>query len=179
MDSIVSCRLHRSLSPTSTSEKSNANLINLKCLYGKKYSHQCFIGNFNFTNINWFTWIKQPNEEKKRAQFIETIRNCYICLHLLEPTRSRSRSTNNSSLIDLVLINEVMLVSDIEYHAPLSKSGHCVITFKYHCRLDCSQPKGRFVYHETDFDWMRRKLVLCNWREKFMMQNQSKSVDQL
>ena len=95
-------------------------------------------------------WIKQPNEERKEAQFIEIIRDCYICLHLLEPTQSRSRSTNNSSLIDLVLINEVMQVSHIEYHAPLSKSGHCVITFKYHCCLDYPQPKGRFVYHETD-----------------------------
>ena len=101
------CYLHRSPSPTSTSEKNNANLINLKYLSGKKYCHQCFIGNFNFTNINWFRWIKQPNEERKEAQFIETIRDCYICLHLLEPTRSRSRSTNTSSLIDLVLANEV------------------------------------------------------------------------
>ena len=57
------------------------------------------------------------NEENKEAQIIETIRDCYLYKHLLKPTRSRS--TDDSSLIDLVLTNEVMQVSNIEYHAPL------------------------------------------------------------
>ena len=72
-----------------------------------------------------------------------------------------------------------MQVSDIGYNALLGKSDHCVITFKYHCYLDYSQPKERYVYHKTDFNSMRRQLVLSNWTEKFMIQNQSKSVDEL
>ena len=64
------------------------------------------------------------NEESKEAQFIETIRDCYLYQHLLEPTRSWS--TDNPSLIDLVLTNEIMQVSDIEYHAPLGKSDHVI-----------------------------------------------------
>ena len=72
-----------------------------------------------------------------------------------------------------------MQVSDIEYHAPLGKSGCCIITFKYHCYLDSSQLKGKYVYHKTDFNSMRRQLILSNWTEKFMTQNQSKSVDEL
>ena len=59
-----------------------------------------------------------------------------------------------------------MQISDIENHAPLGKSDHFVITFKYHC------------YHQTDFNSLRRQL-LSNWTEKFMIQNQSKSVDEL
>ena len=40
-----------STSTTSTSEKNNANLNNLlKYLSGKKYNHQCFVGDFNFRN---------------------------------------------------------------------------------------------------------------------------------
>ena len=93
----------------------------------------------------------------------------------MEPTRSN----DNPSLIDLVLTNEVIQVKDIQYHAPLGKSDHCVITFKYHCYLDYSQRKERYVYHKTDFNSMRRQLVLSNWTEKFMIQNQSKSVDEL
>ena len=56
-----------------------------------------------------------------------------------------------------------MQVSDIEYHAPLGKSDHFVITFKYHCYLDYSQPKEKYVYHKTDFNSMRRQLALFNW----------------
>ena len=91
---------------------------------------------------------------------------------------TRSRSTDDPSLIDLVLTNEVMQVSDIEYHVPLSKSVHCGVTFKYHCYLDYSQPK-EFSYHKTDFSSMRSQLVLPNWTEKFMIQNQSNSVVEL
>ena len=72
-----------------------------------------------------------------------------------------------------------MQVSYIEYHAQLGKTDHRVITLKYHCCLDYSQPKERYVYHKTDFNSMRRQLVLSNWTEKFMIQNQSKSVDEL
>ena len=66
-----------------------------------------------------------------------------------------------------MLTNEVMQVSDIEYHAPLGKSDHFAITFKYHCYLDYSQPKEKYVYHKTDFNWMRRQLALSHWTKKF------------
>ena len=120
--------LQKSQTTTSTSEKNNANLNNLlKYLSRKKYSHQCFVRDFNFRNIKWFTWTAPHNEKSKGAQFIETIRDCYLYQHLLEPTRSQS--TDNPSLIDLVLTSEVMQVSDIEYHAPLGKSDHCIFIF--------------------------------------------------
>ena len=78
-----------------------------------------------------------------------------------------------------MVTNEVMQVSYIEYHAQLGKTDHRVITLKYHFYLDYSQPKERYVYHKTDFNSMRRQPVLFNWTEKFMIQNQSKSVDEL
>ena len=74
-----------------------------------------------------------------------------------------------------MLTNEVMQALDIEYHAPLGKSNHCVITFKYHCYLDYFPPKERYIYRKTDFNSMRRQLVLSNWTEKFKVQNQRKS----
>ena len=77
---------YRSPTTTSTSEINNANVNNLlKYLSGKKYSHQCFGGDFNFRNINWFTWTTPHNEESKEAQFIGTIHDCYLYQHLLEP----------------------------------------------------------------------------------------------
>ena len=48
-------------------------------LPGKKYSHHCFVGGFKFSN-----------KENKEAQFIETIGNCCLYQHLLEPKRNRS-----------------------------------------------------------------------------------------
>ena len=78
-----------------------------------------------------------------------------------------------------MLTNEVIQVSDIEYYAPIGKSDHCVINFKYHWYLDYSQLKQRYVYYKTYFNLMRIQLALSNWTEKFMIQNQSKSVEEL
>ena len=79
----------------------------------------------------------------KEAQFIKTARDCYLYQHLLEPIQSQR--TDNSSLIDLVLIDKVMQVSGIEYDALLNKSDHCVIIFKCDCYLDYYQPKERYI----------------------------------
>ena len=51
-DNLLFGCFYRSPTITSKSEKNNANLNNLlKYLSGKKYSHQCFVGDFNFRNI--------------------------------------------------------------------------------------------------------------------------------
>ena len=84
-DNLLFGCFYRSPTTTSTSEKNNVNLNNLlKYLSEKKYSHQCFVGDFNFRNINWFMWTTPHNEESKEAQFIKTILDCYLYQHLLE-----------------------------------------------------------------------------------------------
>ena len=66
-------------------QKDNAKLNNLlKYLSGNKYSHQFFVGDFNFRNINWFMWTTPHNEESKETEFSETIRDWYLYQHLLE-----------------------------------------------------------------------------------------------
>ena len=144
---------------TSPSEKNNVNLNSLlKYSFGKKYSQQCLVGDFNFNNINWFMWTTPHNEESKEVKFIETISDYYLYQHLLEPIRCRN--TDNPSLIDLVLTNEVMQVSDVEYHPPIGKSDHCVISLNtFNCYFDYFQPKERYVYHKTDFNSTRKQLT--------------------
>ena len=89
-DNLLFGCFYRNPTTTSTSEKNMANLNNLlKYLSGLKYSHQCFVGDFNFRNINWFTWTTPHNVKSKEAQFIETIRDCYLGA-ILELTRNQS-----------------------------------------------------------------------------------------
>ena len=169
---------YRSPTPSDTSDENNANLNRLlRSLTVKRYTHICFVGDFNYRDINWLSWTTSHNEESKEANFIETLRDCYLYQHLQEPTRSRG--SDDPSLIDLILTNESMQVSDIQYHAPLGKSDHCVITFNYHCYIDYSKPKERFVYQKADFDSMRNHLALSRWSEEFLLRNQNMSVDDL
>jgi len=61
-------------------------------------------------------------------KFIDTIRDCFLYQHIIEPTRSRGG--DDPSTIDLPFKNEEMQISTLEHHAP-SKSDHSVIAFYY------------------------------------------------
>ena len=177
-DALLFGCFYRSPTPSQSSDDNNANLNKLlRSLAQKRYSHICLVGDFNYRDINWQTYSTLRNEGSKEANFIETVHDCYLYQHLKEPTRNRG--TNEPSLIDLVLTNESMQVSDIEYHAPLDKSDHCVITFQYHCYLDYSQPKERYIYQKADYDGMKNHLELTNWSEEFLTTSKDKSVDDI
>ena len=117
---------YRSPTATITSETNNENLYKLLRICSlKKYTHKCFVGDFNYKNINWVSWTTTCNEDSKEFEFIETVRDCYLYQHLQEPTRRRGN--DEPSLIDLLFTDEAMQVSDISYHAPRGKSDHSVI----------------------------------------------------
>ena len=92
------------------------------------------------------------------------MRDCYLHQHIEEPTRRRG--TDEPSLLDLVLTNEAMQVSDITHRAPIGKSDHDVILFNFHCYLDYSQPRDKFTFAKGDYDAMRE--VLRVWKEEFV-----------
>ena len=110
-------------------------------------------------------------------KFIEVVRDCYLYQHLEKATRKRGN--NEPSLLDLLLTDEVMQVSDIVYHAPLGKSDHNVISFNFNCYLDYSKPKERYVYEKADFDAMRNNLVETKWEEEFLTSGNRKTTEDL
>ena len=95
------------------------------------------------------SWTTPHNEERKRCKFIETIRDCYLYQHLQEPTHTSGN--DGPSLIDLVLTDEVMQVSNTAYHALLGRSDHSVITFK----LNSSFMK------KADFETMQQHILMA------------------
>ena len=144
-DSLLFGCFYRSPTPTSTSDKNNDNLNHLlRRISDKHYSHTCLVGDFNYRDINWQSWTTFHGEESKEYKFIETVRDCYLYQHIEKPTRKRGN--DEPSMIDLLLTDEEMQVSDAVHHAPLGNSDHCVITFKYHCYLQFSKPKDIYIY---------------------------------
>lgn len=170
---------YRSPTITATSAENNLRLneVLIKLCVKKNISHKCFVGDFNFKDINWSRETTNHNELSKEALFLETLRDCYLHQHVKEPTRSRG--TDLPSIIDLVLTDEEMQVSEIRYHAPLDKSDHCVITFTYECYIDYSKPTTRYNFSKGNFDLMRDSLLNSNWEEDFVSESNNKTVDQL
>ena len=170
--------IYRSPTQTDISDSNNENLNQLLIdLSTKSYSHICLVGDFNFRDINWNTWTTPHADTSKESKFIEAARDCFLFQHVQEPTRARGN--DDPSLIDLILTNEELQVSNVVHHAPLGKSDHSVITFNYHCYLDYSKPKKCHQYHKADFDGMIKELELSNWKEEFMAGAKEKSPEEL
>ena len=135
--------LYRSPTPSKTSSDNNDSLNNLlRCIREKNYSHICLVGDFNFRDINWETHSTTHGESSKEAKFIEAVRDCFLHQHITQPTRRLGN--DQPSVLDLILTDEAMQVSNIGHHAPLGKSDHSVITFKFHCYLDHTKEKESF-----------------------------------
>ena len=115
---------YQSPTPSNNSEANNENLNQLlQRISNKSYSHKCFVGDFNFKDINWDSWTTFHNTESKEAEFIETARECY--LHQHNQQVSRRRGNDDPSLIDLVFTDEAMQVSDVEHHPPWEERSQC------------------------------------------------------
>ena len=168
--------IYRSPTQTLDSTENNENLNKLlQAICTKSYSHVCIVGDFNYRDINWNSWTTPHDENSKEAKFIEAVRDCFLFQHIEEPTRARGN--DDPSLIDLVLTNEELQVSDVVHHAPLGKSDHSVITFNYHCYLDFSKPKKCYQYNKADFDGMIRNPESTSWEETFMMEARTKDPE--
>ena len=69
-----------------------------------------------------------------------------------------------------------MQVSDIVHHAPLGKSDHSVILFKFHSYLDYTKPKERYSY---DFQAIRNHLAETKWEEECLILCCGRNKDEL
>ena len=178
-DTMVFGCFYRSPSLNSASDENNDNLnaVLKNLALNKKYSHKCFVGDFNFNSINWNTCSSSHNEESKEEKFLETIRDCFLFQHVLEPTRCRG--TDDPSTIDLIFTDEENQITDLQYQAPLGKSDHSVITFTFNCYVDLLPPTKKLQYDKADFQSMKRHLCEVGWSNGFNNENTNKPVNDL
>ena len=80
------------------------------------FSHFCVVGDFNFPQIWWSATHSSPVESKE-AKFIDIIEKCFLCQHTTGSTRCRG--DDMPSQLDLILTNELKMVSDVQHLASL------------------------------------------------------------
>ena len=100
-------------------------------------------------------------------------------LHQHVEKATRKRGNDDPSLLDLVLTDEAMQISELKHHSPIGKSDHSVLTFNFHCYLDYNKPKDRLNYAKGDYDAMRNELVITNWAGEFIRKGINKNVEEL
>ena len=86
-------------------------------------------GDFNYKGIDWKNEMVAGADTSDEAKFYETCQDGFLVQHICDFTRSRGSDT--PSLLDLVLSHSPLEVDDLKYLAPVGKSDHCVIVFKF------------------------------------------------
>ena len=106
-------------SPTKTAASGeNNNKLNkfLRWAAERRHSHKCIMGDFNFKKLNWATQSTSESENSDEAKFLETLRDSFFHQQVQKPTRQRGN--DEPSLLDLVLTNEAMQVSNLCHLSP-------------------------------------------------------------
>ena len=123
-------------------------------------------------------WTTPHSEDSVESTFIEAVRDYYLHQHVEQATRRRGN--DDPPLLNLILTDEAMQVSDILHHSPLGKSDHCVITFEFHCYLDHTKPKDKFAYANGDYVAVRNNLANSEWKGEYMEEmSEETSVENL
>ena len=100
-DTMLFACCYRSPTQGSLSNENNEKLNQLlRVIARKKYSHRCIVGDFNYKDINWTSWMTGHAEESEDQKFIDTIRDCFFFQHVQQFTRNRGN--DQPSTLDLV-----------------------------------------------------------------------------
>ncbi|KAK6171923.1 hypothetical protein SNE40_018343 [Patella caerulea] len=119
------------------------------------------MGDFNYPEIDWIEESTPPDVRHKATQFMEAVRDSFLVQHVKEPTHYRSNQTPN--LLDLVFTNEEGMISKITHSAPLGKSHHQILNFKYQCYTQQKKKVPKLNFNKGDYNELRSHLKNTSW----------------
>lgn len=146
-------------SPNSIKENTDNLYMLLSHPEIKRYDKVCIVGDFNYPTIKWNgEWSNEDDNE-----FIECIREAYLTQMVRNPTRVRKGF--KPSLLDLVLVNDEQMISDIEHSCPCAKSDHEILTFSLYLNDNNTENDTGYVYNlgKGNYTQMRRDLENIDW----------------
>ncbi len=171
-DSLLIGLFYRSGSGTESNNTMMRELISQAMT--RKHTYTCLIGDFNYPDINWN--LLSPgtdNSLSEEHKFLECIQNNYLTQHITRPTRVRG--TDTPHILDLILTDDERIIRDINYHSPLGKSDHAVLSFDILCYSKVQQYKKlKYFFDSANYEAMKRELASINWNEVL---NTNTSVD--
>jgi len=119
-------------------------------------------GDFNFPKIDWQNDTNKLLGETCSGIFCNFFHE--NCLHQFvnDATRLAPNSTT-SSLLDLIMCNDINFVYDIHVGAPFSKSDHCVVSCKIVLESNFYNIDGILQYDFNHADWPNISNYLINY----------------
>ena len=143
-------------SPSSTPEENNelASLMNIVFSQNMQ-SNVIMTGDINYPEIDWSREVCNTKDDHCAFRFLEIIQQNFVSQLVTEPTHHRGDQTPN--VLDLVLVNQENLTSEVQLAEPIGKSHHSVILFDI---LDIKMTVSQRVSEKRqvangDYDGMR------------------------
>ena len=118
---------------------STSNLCNLITeVANSSPSHLLIMGDFNFSSIDWSSYMSTAPPTHPSHAFLETILDCYLVQHVRQPTRYRHGDAPHT--LDLIFSNEEGMVSNLILLPALGSSDHEVLCFQLSCYTQKRKP---------------------------------------
>ncbi len=131
---------------------------------GTNFTHLLICGDFNLPEINWIDETTPANPNHQASVFMECLRDCFLFQHVKLPTHQRAGQQAN--ILDLILTNEEDMIDKIQHNAPLGKSAHATLVFKFKYHNKNQAPKRKkYKYDKGDYCSMKENMKEYNWEE--------------
>ena len=115
------------------------------------------VGDFNAPSL----FYTNPTPGTFNAEFLDIIQVYPLYNHTKAPTRFRLPDV--PSLLDLILTNDELMVENVEYHPPLGRSDHAVLTFRFVCYANKSDTHTS-MRSRTDYVKLRQLASSIDWK---------------
>ena len=150
-------------SPNSSKENVENMMKTLKNENVNKYDVICITGDFNYPKINWNLSESATGECE---EFVECLKDAYLIQKVIKPTRN-ARQNQKANLIDLVLVNDESIISDIIHCAPLGASDHDCLYFQLYLQKKRIKRESRKKYdlNKGNYKEIRKNMKKTDWAD--------------
>jgi hypothetical protein len=158
-------------SPNSSNENDrNLNSL-LDYLEMKFRMPTLLVGDFNFSNIEWYMHDSTSGADTRGVGltetemiFINSLRENLFHQHVVKPTRQRG--TDIPHILDLIITSD-NFITDIEHLSPLGMSDHSVLIFGCQQSAGPVQNTAKFNFDKGNYSELR-ELLTRDWENVLM-----------
>ena len=155
----VTLRLCVSYRPPLSSYEHSKTLIELIRNKLDNVDYFIILGDFNFSGIDWDLLV--PSNSSERF-FLDILNEMCSTQIINEPT------TEYSSILDLCVVSDDTLVTNVCVGDLFSTSDHCYITGEINLPVQKNdEPRLFFNFELADWDLMRAHLAITDWDQIF------------
>ena len=159
---IIGC-IYRS--PNSAEENNKKVNGFIRSLRDMKNTNLILTGDYNYPQISWTDEGYGITEEKKSAEFLNSVMDAYLTQHITKPTRYRSGQREN--VLDLVFTLHEEVIEDIKYMPPIGKSDHCSLFFSVNKGENTNQKEKKTFhnYNKANYEGMKSDILKVKWKD--------------